>query len=297
MKAKRHKFRVAKIDRKEVPWDPSQLRIIKAHPCYSEKACHLFGRMHLPLAPKCNIQCKYCDRRYDCVNESRPGITSKVLTPKEAIEKTREVLKDHPYIKVLAVAGPGEPLFNEETFEFFRLAKEEFPNITRCVSTNGLLLPEKMDELVDLGVITITVTLNAIDPEIGKEIYEFVNFHGKMYKGREAAEILIENQLKGIKEAVKRRKIIKINTVYIPTINDKHVAHIAKEVSKMGVYIQNVIPLIPLYKFSQINPPTIQEKLEIQKACSGYVKQMRHCRQCRADAIGKLGKDIQHKLG
>jgi len=293
---KRNKSRIAEKDRKKVLWDSSQLRIIKAHPCYSEKACHIFGRMHLPVAPKCNIQCKYCDRRYDCVNESRPGVTSKVLTPQEAIRKTREVLKHHPDIKVVAVAGPGDPLFNEETFEFFRLVKKEFPNIPGCLSTNGLLLPERMDELVDLGVMTITITLNAIDPEIGKEIYEFINFQGKIYKGRKAAEILIENQLKGIEEAVKRKRIIKINTVYIPTINDKHIADIAKEVSKMGVYIQNVIPLIPLYEFSHLKPPTVKEKLEIQKACSGYVKQMRHCRHCRADAIGKLGRDIQGKF-
>ena len=82
----------AKVEGKDVPWDPAQLRKISEHPCFSENACHFFGRMHLPVAPNCNIQCNYCVRKFDCVNESRPGVTSKVLTPPEALERVKEVL-------------------------------------------------------------------------------------------------------------------------------------------------------------------------------------------------------------
>ena len=287
---------VTEIEGKKVPWDASQLRKIQEHPCFSENACHLFGRMHLPVAPKCNIQCNYCIRKYDCVNESRPGVTSKVLSPEEALERVREVLNKVHYIKVVAVAGPGEPLFNEETFETFRLVKAEFPHLMRCMSTNGLLLPDRIDDIEELGIGTLTVTLNAVDPTIGKLIYSFVNYHGKIYRGEEAAEILLKNQLEGIREAVKRKIIVKVNTVYIPTINDKHIVDIAKQIGKMGVYMQNIMPLIPQYKFANIKPPTPEEKREMQARCSAYVKQMTHCRQCRADAIGRLGKDIQQQF-
>ena len=287
---------VTEIEGKKVPWDASQLRKIQEHPCFSENACHLFGRMHLPVAPKCNIQCNYCIRKYDCVNESRPGVTSKVLSPEEALERVREVLNKVHYIKVVAVAGPGEPLFNEETFETFRLVKAEFPHLMRCMSTNGLLLPDRIDDIEELGIGTLTVTLNAVDPAIGKLIYSFVNYHGKIYRGEEAAEILLKNQLEGIREAVKRKIIVKVNTVYIPTINDRHIEDIAKQIGKMGVYMQNIMPLIPQYKFADIKPPTPEEKREIQARCSAYVKQMTHCRQCRADAIGRLGKDIQQQF-
>ena len=287
---------VTEIEGKKVPWDASQLRKIQEHPCFSENACHLFGRMHLPVAPKCNIQCNYCIRKYDCVNESRPGVTSKVLSPEEALERVREVLNKVHYIKVVAVAGPGEPLFNEETFETFRLVKAEFPHLMRCMSTNGLLLPDRIDDIEELGIGTLTVTLNAVDPAIGKLIYSFVNYHGKIYRGEEAAEILLKNQLEGIREAVKRKIIVKVNTVYIPTINDKHIVDIAKQIGQMGVYMQNIMPLIPQYKFANIKPPTQAEKREMQARCSAYVKQMTHCRQCRADAIGRLGKDIQQQF-
>ncbi len=287
---------VTEVEGAEVPWDPAQLRKIQEHTCFSEKAYHFFGRMHLPVAPKCDIQCNYCIRKFDCVNESRPGVTSKVLKPQEALERVREVVKKVPYIKVIAVAGPGEPFFNEETFETFRLVKEEFPYLLRCMSTNGLLLPDRLGDIEEVGISTLTVTVNAVDPAIGKEIYSFINYHGTRYRGEEGAAILIRNQLEGIQESVKRKILVKVNTVLIPTVNDEHIMAITKTISELGVYLQNIIPLIPQYKFSHIKPPTPHEKREIQEKCRKYVMQMTHCRQCRADAIGGLGKDIQHCL-
>ena len=280
-------------DVESIPWDEAQLRKIKKHPCFSKEALHLFGRIHLPVAPRCNIQCNYCVRRFDCVNESRPGVTSRVLDPEEAVERVREVLEEHHYIKVAGIAGPGEPLFNEATFETFRLLKEEFPHLLRCVSTNGLLLPERIDDLHELGVSTITVTLNAVDPVVGEKIYSWVEYNEKRYEGREAAEILLQNQLRGIKEALSRKIIVKVNTVLIPGVNDTHILEIARTIGEMGVFLQNIIPLIPQYKFKDIPAPTKEEKRRVQDECGRYVRQMTHCRQCRADAAGKLGKDIK----
>ena len=281
------------IDINKIRWDETQLRKIQSHPCFSKNAMHLFGRIHLPVAPHCNIQCNYCIRRFDCVNESRPGVTSQVLTPEEAVLRVRDVIKEHHYIKVVGVAGPGEPLFNEETFETFRLVGKEFPKLLLCVSTNGLLLPARIDDLDALGVTTITVTMNAVDPAIGEKIYTFVEYEGERYTGREAAALLLQKQLEGIEAALQRKIIVKVNSVLIPGVNDTHISEIAKKIGEMGVFLQNIIPLIPQYKFKDIPAPTPEEKRKIQDECKPYVKQMTHCRQCRADAAGKLGKDIK----
>jgi nitrogen fixation protein NifB len=37
--------------------------------------------------------------------------------------------------------------------------------------------------------------------------------------------------------------------------------------------------------------PTNDELMELQDACAGDMNMMRHCRQCRADAVGLLGED------
>ncbi len=286
-------YRTATVQGREVPYDPEQLRKISEHPCYSDKACHSFGRCHLPVAPKCNIQCNYCVRDFDCVNESRPGVTSRVLPPEEALELVRKVMQEHPYVKVIGIAGPGEPLANPETFEALRLVHEEFPNLIMCISTNGLMLPESIEELAKYDVGNVTVTLNAIDPAIGEKIYSWVDYNGKKYHGREAAELLLSQQLKGIEMAVAKKMLVKVNTVYIPGINDEHIPEIAKKAGEMGAFTFNVIPLIPQYKFAGITPPTPKEKREMQDRCAPFIKQMRHCARCRADAIGKLGQDVQ----
>ena len=289
-------YPTANVMGKEIPWDPEQLRRIQEHPCFSAKACHRFGRMHLAVAPKCNIQCNYCIRKFDCVNECRPGVTSQVLTPVEALARVDEVMEKVHYIKVVAVAGPGEPLFNEQTFETFKLVGEKYPHLLLCISTNGLLLPEKVELLDELGVGNVTVTLNAVDPGIGKDIYEYVTYEGKKYTGYEAAQIMLDHQLRGIEEAVKRKMVVKVNTVLIPTINDDHVMEIARTIKKLGAYIQNVMPLIPQYRFAHITPPSLAEKRAVQDELSKVMRQMRHCRQCRSDAIGILGKDIQDQF-
>ena len=281
------------IEKQPVPREILEsYRIVQEHPCYSSKAQHKFGRIHLAVAPKCNIQCNFCVRKYDCVNESRPGITSKVLSPGEALERTKEVLERHKFIKVVGIAGPGDPLFNEETFETFRLVKEAFPWVMYCMSTNGLLLPDKTDLLKELGVTHCTVTINAVTPEVAEKVYSFIIHNGKRYEGREAAEILLENQWNGLEKAAKSGMLMKVNTVYIPGINEEEIPRIAELAGQKGAFTQNIMPLIPQYKFSDLRPPTAEERTQMQDKCRPRVAQMTHCRQCRADACGLLGKDM-----
>lgn len=62
------------------------------HPCFNITASHHCGRVHLPVAPKCNILCNFCRREYDCLNESRPGVTSRLFSPEEALQYLDKVL-------------------------------------------------------------------------------------------------------------------------------------------------------------------------------------------------------------
>ncbi len=142
------------------------------HPCFNAKVRGKFGRVHLPVAPRCNIQCNYCDRKYDCVNESRPGVTSAVLTPHQAMTYLDFVFEKTKNISVVGIAGPGDPFANpKETMETLRLVRKKYPEIMLCLATNGLGLEPYIDELAQLGVSHVTVTLNAIDHDIGAKIY------------------------------------------------------------------------------------------------------------------------------
>lgn len=268
-------------------------KLLESHPCYNEKAHTRFARMHLPVAPKCNVQCNYCNRKYDCTNESRPGVTSEVLSAEEAVEKIRIVKEKIPYLSVIGIAGPGDPLANDETFRTLELVRKEFPELTLCLSTNGLNLPSSVERLRSLGVKFITVTINAIDPDIAARLYDFVIYEGKTLRGRAAGERMIENQLKGIEMSVKAGMLVKANVVMVPGVNADHIPEIAKAVKERGAYIVNIIPMIPVpgAKFENVRAPTAEERKKLQDLCEPEIRQMRHCRFCRADAIGLLGED------
>ncbi|SNX53745.1 radical SAM protein [Thermoanaerobacterium sp. RBIITD] len=262
------------------------------HPCFNPDVTKYHGRIHLPVAPKCNIKCKYCDRKTGCINENRPGVTTKVMNPYEALCYTKDILEKESCISVVGIAGPGDPLYNEETFMTFKLISLEFKDMIKCLSTNGLLLSDKLPLLIDCGISTLTVTINAIDPYIGKEIYDYAVYKNIVYKGIDAAKLLIEKQLEGIEAACDNGILVKINTVLIPGINDGHIKEIAQKVKELGIDIMNIMPLISQAELSHIKVPECKELEKVRMENSKIVNQMYHCRQCRADAVGLLGEDI-----
>lgn len=266
---------------------------LQGHPCFGGNQ-QKNGRIHLPVAPRCNIKCGYCSRKHDCVNESRPGLASRILLPAEALELVRGVMADErlgAIIKVVGIAGPGEPLANAETFETFRLVAATFPQLLLCLSSNGLLLPEKIEQLHQIGLSSLTVTLNALDPIIGGQIYSHISWHGRPYHGPAGAEILIANQLAGIERAVALGLTVKVNTVLIPGINDSQIEAIARKVKELGAFVMNVMPLIPQSELAHLEAPSPTYLEEMRGRSARIIGQFSHCRQCRADAIGLIGQD------
>ncbi|OUC14064.1 MAG: nitrogenase cofactor biosynthesis protein NifB [Alkalinema sp. CACIAM 70d] len=272
---------------------------IEKHPCYSEEAHHHYARMHVAVAPACNIQCNYCNRKYDCANESRPGVVSELLTPEEAAHKVLVIAGKIPQMTVLGIAGPGDPLANpEKTFRTFELIADKAPDIKLCLSTNGLMLPDYIDRIKQLNVDHVTITINMVDPEIGTQIYPWVHYRRKRYKGLEAARILHERQMEGL-QALKEADILcKVNSVMIPGINDHHLVEVDRVIREKGAFLHNIMPLISApehgthFGLTGQRGPTPKELKTLQDQCAdSNMKMMRHCRQCRADAVGLLGED------
>lgn len=264
---------------------------VSDHPCYGDGSHKRHGRIHLPVAPKCNISCGYCDRRFDCPNENRPGVASDVISPQEAVTRVGEILEKEPRITVVGFAGPGDSLANPETFETLELLNEEYPDLKGCISTNGLRLPDKVEALDRLGVDAVTVTVNAVDPAVGEEIYNQVMYDGDIYRGEEAFALLNTQQLRGIRKAVKRDMVVKVNSILMPGVNDDHLEAVAQKAKELGAYVHNITPLIPQADFEDHRAPSHTELMDARTDCSGYLKQFHNCKQCRADAAGMLDDD------
>ena len=266
------------------------------HPCFARGEKNAKGRIHLPVSPGCNIECRFCKRDFNDT-EQVPGVASSLLTPEEAVEAVGRAKEVCPDITVAGIAGPGDTLATNFALDTFELIKKEHPTMVKCMSTNGLMLPDRAERILEVGIDSLTVTVNAVDPEIEAKINAGISYRGKHYEGVEAAEILIRNQLEGIRRVSEGGVTIKVNTVLIPDINGDHIEEVAKTVSEAGAKLYNIIPLIPRHELASYPPPTCQQIDGARQKAEKYIEVFRHCMRCRADAVGILGgEDIGEQI-
>lgn len=317
---------------------------VREHPCYAEAAHHRYARLHLPVAPRCNLLCAYCDRRVaDCAHgggpgpagsramgrggaaslpaERRPGLTARILAPRDVPALVKATLGSEPRLRVIGIAGPGEPLANPETFEALALARQAWaesvagidheagsvraPAPAFCLATNGYLLAAEAGRLAALGVTSVTVTMSAVTPAIAAKIYLRLpgGEEGPAPGATEAgAARMVERQLAGIRSAAAAGLVVKVNTVLIPGISAgdwvteadevavDEVARVALAAARAGAYLQNITPLIPLGAFAGRRAPSCDELRRARDAAGRHIRQFRLCRQCRADAAGVPGE-------
>jgi len=238
--------------------------------------------------------CNFCNRKFDCVNESRPGVTSSLLSPYQALNYVDKTFDKRDDITVVGIAGPGDPFANaEETMETLRLVREKYPEVLLCTSSNGLGIGPYIDELKELNVTHVTITIPAVDPEIAGKVYAWVRHNKKVYRGRAAGELMIEKQLDAVKRLKEVGIMAKVNSIIIPGINQDHVPVVAKTVADLGADVMNCISMIPVKgaAFEHINEPDPRTVSKTRFACGEHIRQMLHCARCRSDAVGLLGKD------
>jgi nitrogen fixation protein NifB len=272
---------------------------IENHPCFNVKAHRTFGRIHLPVAPRCNIQCKFCNRKFDCMSESRPGVTSGVLTPMQAIVYLNEVMQQKKNLSVVGIAGPGDPFANpQETLETFRLVREQYPEMLLCVATNGLNIGPYVEDLAKLNVSHVTVTVNAVDPNIGGKVYSWIRYKKRVLPSERGAQLLLENQLAALEALKKKEILVKVNSIILPGINDSHIIDVAKKMSELKIDILNCVPYHPAHgcALEELSEPTEEMTTLVRKQAERYIPQMRHCTRCRADAVGLIGEAADFPL-
>lgn len=267
---------------------------LSRHPCFNPDARDHCGRIHLPVAAKCNMQCNYCNRRYDCMNESRPGVTSAVLTPPQAAEYLDRVLDRETRLSVVGIAGPGDPFAEPgPTLQTLQLVRDRHPDMLLCVASNGLNIEPFVDDLARLQVTHVTLTVNAVDPAVAARIYAWIRLDRQVHRGLDAAEFLLERQLAAIVRLKQAGITVKINTIVIPGVNNHHILDVATTMAGLQVDRMNCMPLYPTRDtvFENIEQPSASMMEEIRRGTGRFLPQMTHCMRCRSDAVGLLAHD------
>jgi len=265
------------------------------HPCFNKDSHHKHGRIHLPVAPRCNLQCNFCNRKFDCMNESRPGVTSAILTPTQASDYLDVMMKRVPNLTVVGIAGPGDPFANPvETMATLKEVRRKHKDMMLCLASNGLGIGPYIDEIAALQVSHVTLTVNAVDPEIGEKIYAWIRDGRRPMRGIEAAKLLLERQLDAIVRLKAAGVIVKINSIIIPGINDQHIEAVATKMAELKVDIMNSMAFLPVAgaEFENIAPPDNLLVASTRLKAGKHVAQMSHCARCRADAVGLINEKM-----
>lgn len=264
----------------------------RLHPCWSDCRKNVWHRIHLPVAGYCNVRCRYCDGiSGNSCHVSVPGRASRVMTPEDAVHRVHDELEVNSALRIIAVSGPGEPLACPATIDVFRMLQGLRPDIEFCLSTNGLLLADMSAQLADLGIRTVSVTVNGITPETLSLLYRYATIEGRVLKGLEMGEQIARRQSEGIWSAKRQGMYVKVNTVLVPRVNDHEIELLAAEISRAGADLHNIVPLVPNAEFSRMSRPS-QSDIDRARQISGkYLRQFQHCAQCRSDVVGVPGDD------
>lgn len=260
------------------------------HPCFNSQKRD-YVRMHIPLTMSCNIKCLYCNRKVGCINENRPGISMSIMNEDEIYEYCLRVKKKYSdRLKIVGFAGPGEVLTDiEKLCRAIAIIRSEL-NVEFCLATNGLLLPIYAERLLEEGVKYFTITMNANTASTAAKIYSEIEYCDEKFTGKQAGEILLNNQKEGMKIVCKRGGICKVNVVAIKGVNLDEIDSIMLYARQCGAYIGNIIPLMLLEGtiYTSKNQVSDSEIMKLRCHAEQYIKQMKHCQMCRADAVGNL---------
>ncbi|HEX9059227.1 MAG TPA: radical SAM protein [Clostridia bacterium] len=255
--------------------------IIKHH-FLSEDPQNKHRKIHLPVSPVCNIKCKFCKMSFDN-SEINPYTKKVILKPEEAVLFLDTALKNYPDISSVCISGPGDALATSHALDTFELVHKKYPNMIKCLGTNGLMLKENALRIVNIGITEVSVTVNAVHPEILQTICSHIVYNGSQITDKEASLWLLLAQLSGIKKLSELGVTVKINTVLIPGVNDDHIDEIARITAGVGASHMNIIPLIP-----QSDMKNITETISpgIYKSIKNAEKYLTVIRYCNNDVCG-----------
>jgi len=114
--------------------------------------------LQIETSTACNLRCKMCEYSYQT---GKGRLMS--------LEEFRTILSKFPSTISLDLTGIGEPFCNPNFINMARLAKSRGANVV--FSTNGLLMKEDyMDDLIDMGVDSISFSVDASTKETHERI-------------------------------------------------------------------------------------------------------------------------------
>lgn len=250
----------------------------------------------IPVAPVCRMQCRYCNRNYDCQRGTVPGVSTELLEPVQAMAYLSAVAEAAPERTSVLLQGPGDPFDNpEKTVSTVMLLKELKPDLTILLVSSGLnLTAELADSLAEQGVTRVDLLVNGVAPEAVTGLVASVRVGKRNMGGSTAAEALITAQETAVKLLVERKIPVVIRTFLAPGVNDAHIADLARTVASWGAAGMIILPLSPQPGSAMAEDavlPTREELREAMAQASAHLPVLEFDPSVGTDPVSILGQD------
>lgn len=209
--------------------------------------CRGIEYLRISVTDRCNFRCRYCMPQEGI--ESLPH--SDILTFEEILKVCRSMVKLG--ISKIKLTG-GEPLVRKNFIELVRQIKaiEGVEEIT--LTTNGFLLEEQLDELIEAGITHINISLDTLKSKRFKEIARVDGLNKVLRAIQKAADSSLVN--------------VKINALIARGLNEDEIVDLAALAKK---YLVNVrfIELMPIGLGKDLKGISKEEVIETLEAAYG----------------------------
>ena len=196
--------------------------------------------LRISLTEACNLRCIYCMPEGDVCFKNDNGLTD------DEIKYLIDIFGDIG-LKKIRFTG-GEPLLRKNIVELVSKAKEkEIGKI--ALTTNGVLLPKYLDELINAGLNEINISLDSLKEDVFKKITRGGN---------------LISVVESIKKAVNKGIKVKINAVIVKGINDNEFLDLCKLSihHKLDIRFIELMPIGEGTKYTGVNGKDLEKILK-----------------------------------
>lgn len=197
--------------------------------------------MRISITDRCNLRCSYC-MPADGID---PLTHEDILRYEDILRICRTAVKLG--IRNFKVTG-GEPLVRKGVMNFLRELKSILGVEHVTLTTNGVLLEQFVDEMADMGLDGINLSLDGLNPDTYMSI-----------TGRDQ----FQQVFRSFKKAVEAGLRVKINCVPILGLNDSEIINMAQisETIPVDVRFIEFMPARSVGSHKGITGPEILDKL------------------------------------
>ncbi|CAN5156060.1 GTP 3',8-cyclase MoaA [soil metagenome] len=177
--------------------------------------------LRISVTDRCNFRCTYCMPREQFGADHAFLPRAELLTFEEI---TRIVAAAAPLgVRKIRLTG-GEPLLRRDLHVLVRAITSIEGIADVAMTTNGVLLPDALDNLVDAGLNRVTVSLDALDQAIFTEMADVKVGVGAVV---DAIDVAIASGL-----------TVKVNTVVQKGVNESQILRLADFGRERGITVR-----------------------------------------------------------